>query len=115
MSLRGWSIAWEGEPRQRGKRDVVRASDACFEHSAAPHGNVRLPRRVVDGNRFRQPAYAANFDVDDPASAQFNCRLGITAVANRFIQANAGLDLLLQPPLALKVVPPERLLRHQQV
>src|SRR5260370_10923108 len=114
MSLRGWSIAWEGEPRQRGKRDVVRASDACFEHSAAPHGNVRLPRRVVDGNRFRQPAYAANFDVDDPASAQFDRRLRITTVADGFIQTNGGLDLLLQRGVVVKVVPPERLLDHQQ-
>ncbi len=70
---------------------------------------------VVDRDGFTKSANASNFDVDDLARAQFQRGLGVAPAMDGFIQADAGLELLLQPRMEVKIVMPERLLNHQQV
>ena len=62
-----------------------------------------------------ETAHAPHFHVDDPAGAQFDCGLGVARVVDGFIQAKAGLELLLQLRMEIKIVMPERLLDHEQV
>src|SRR5262245_10262131 len=58
-------VAGEYEIGEGGERDVVRASDAGFEHAAAPNGNTRSLRDVVNTLGFGKSAHTAQFDVYD--------------------------------------------------
>src|SRR6185437_1387748 len=67
----GRDIARERESRKRRESNVMRATDASFEHSAAPDGNASLSSHVVNFLCFGKAANAAEFNIDDPARAQF--------------------------------------------
>src|SRR5580704_4434630 len=91
------------------------ASDARFEHAAAPDRNLLGVADVVNLLGFAESSYTSNFDIDEAACAGLD-RNGRSAGADdRLIEANGGAQLLLQPGVIENVVIPERLLDHQQI
>ncbi len=91
------------------------ASDAAFEHTAAPDGDAFFLGGIVDGYGLTESSDAAVFDVDDAAGLHINGGQRITAVADGFIQADGRSDAFLQHGVVVEVVVPERLLDHEQV
>jgi hypothetical protein len=107
----GGNITGQCVTRQSGNCNIVCSTDAAFEHAAAPVGNVRAEAISLN----REPTHAAEFDIDDAACPEFNGRLCIACVADGLVEANPGLDLFLQFRVGVDVVPPERLLDHEEV
>src|SRR5207302_11080203 len=105
----------QGEIFKRGKRDIVAAADAGFQHATAPHWNAVFPGHVVHGNGLTEAAHAPDLDIDDAAGGQLDCSLSVAGVVNGLIQADAGLDLLLKLRVKVKIIMPERLLNHEQI
>jgi len=62
------------------------ASDAGFEHSAAPHG-ILCAADVMDFQRFGESAHATDLNVDDSASAGFDGEGSAARVDDRLVQA----------------------------
>ena len=52
---------------------------------------------VVDSDGLTESAHASKFDVDDLAGAQLQRGLRVAPAVNGFVQADAGLELFLQP------------------
>src|ERR1700723_977120 len=108
-------IAWQGEVFQRREGDVMGAADARLEHTAAPDWDAALLGRVVDGDGFGKSPHAAKLDVDDLAGLHLDGGQSVTAVVNGFVEADGGLQALLQQGVVEEVVVPEGLLDHEQV
>src|SRR6185503_387174 len=70
IAVAGRDIAGQNEIRKSGKRNVVRAPDAGFEHAAAPHRDSSGLRDIVNALGLAEPAHAPEFDIDDAACAQ---------------------------------------------
>ncbi len=60
-------------------------------------------------------ADAAEFYVDDAASAQFDCGARVFDVVNAFVETNWRFELALQRDVRINIVVAERLLDHDQV
>src|SRR5205085_11629934 len=107
-------ITGQAEVREGGKRDVVRASNAGFEHAAAPHRNTIALTDVVNGNGFAKPADPADLDIDDAAGAQFDGFLGVADGADGFVETNGCLQKPLQLCVLKNVIVPSRRLQYQK-
>jgi hypothetical protein len=94
--------------------DVVGTADAGLEHAAAPDGDPTLGRRVMDGDGLGEASYATDFDVDDAAGVHVDGGEGVAAVAYGFVEADRGVEALLQHGVEVEVVVPEGLLDHEQ-
>src|SRR5436309_12260846 len=70
---------------------------------------------VVDRDSLTETANAADFDINNLAGAEFQRGLSVAPAVDGFIQADAGLQLLLQSGMEVKIIVPERLFDHQQV
>ena len=91
------------------------AADAGLEHAAAPDRDAALFGGVVDGDGLGEAADAADLDVDDAAGLHVDGGECVAAVANGFVETDAGVEALLQHGVEVEVVVPERLLDHEQV
>src|SRR5215467_15221334 len=69
---------------------------------------------IVDTPGFRMPTHAPQLDIDDPAGAQLDGSFGVAGVTDAFVEADCGLDLLLQLGVHVNVVPLQWLLDHEQ-
>src|SRR5580700_7512802 len=69
VAFGGGDGSGQAEVLQRGKRDVVGAADAGFEHATAPDWDLLGVADVVDFHGFAETADPADFDVDDAACA----------------------------------------------
>src|ERR1700690_452386 len=63
---------------------------------------------------FGKTADASDFYVEDAAGANLERKIRIARVANRFIEADRGLDRLLQARMQIDFIVPQRLLNHEQ-
>src|SRR5579871_143735 len=72
-------------------------------------------RDVVNGDGLTEPAHAPHFNVDDLARPKLQCSLRVAPAVNGFVQADAGLELFLQPGVKVKIIVPEWLFDHQEV
>src|SRR5260370_22080169 len=84
----GGHIAGEAEFGKRRESDIVRASDAGFQHPAAPHGNTVALAEIVDAPCHGVAADAAKLDVYDLARAQFDGGACLLFRVNALIQAD---------------------------
>src|ERR1700730_3124509 len=108
-------VAWQNEVRQRGKRYVVRTTDARLQHPPAPHRNAVRHAKIMNLLGYRVPAHAPHLYVDDLARPQPDRRLGMLQRVNALVQANRRLQLPLQLHVRVQIIPTERLLDHHQV
>ena len=69
----------------------------------------------MDGNRIRESADTADLDVHDSTRSEFQRSFGVARTANRLVQANRGLELLLKTCMEVEVITPQGLLDHQQL
>ena len=58
---------------------------------------------------------AAQFDVDDSASAQLDCGAGMAGMVDAFVKADGGPDLRLYLRMRMDVIPFQRLLNHEKL
>ena len=91
------------------------ASDAGFEHSAAPVGDFLHRTYIMNFQSLGESANAADFYVNDAARSGFAGEGGAARVDDRLVQANRSTQLLLQPRVIVDVVVPQRLLNHQKI
>src|SRR5262249_18715763 len=77
IALAGGDVTGKNEIGEGGERDVVRASDAGFEHAAAPHRDARGLRHVMHTLGFGKATHAAQFDINDAAGPQTDGLLGM--------------------------------------
>src|SRR5580693_5684592 len=115
VAAAGGDVAGQSEIRQRGHGDVVRAADAGFKHSSAPHRDGFLLAKIVDAAGWGVAADAAQFHVDDFAGADFDGGAGVLDIVNAFVQADRSVELALQLGVGVDVVVAEGLLDHDQV
>src|SRR5437870_2950251 len=92
----------------------MRATDAGFEHAAAPNWKSALATNFFHSLRLRVPADAAQFHVYHAASAEFQRMFRVFSGAYRFVEANRRFDLLLQSRVIENVVVRQRLLNHHK-
>ncbi len=88
--------------------------DAGLQHAAAPHRDASLCRRIVDRDSLAEATHTAHLDVDDLAGLHVDGCQRVTAVTDRFVEANGCRNAFLQHGMEVKIVVPERLLNHQQ-
>ena len=93
----------------------MRAADTGFQHAPAPHRHVVSLADVVNLFRFSKSAYAADFDIYNPASPGFDGSGAIASVTDGFIQADGGTQLALKAGVVVDVIVPERLFNHEQI
>src|SRR6266581_7576951 len=105
ITFAGCHVAWKRKIWQRGERNIVRATNAGFEHAPAPHRNAVLLADVVNTPRCGEPANAAEFDIDDLARAQFHRRARLLFGVHTFIEANRSLKPFLKLDVAVEIVP----------
>src|SRR5713226_5572410 len=115
IAFAGRNIARHRVARQGRDGNVVSPPDATLKHAAAPYGYVAGEAQSLDLASARMTADTAQLDVDDAGSPEVQSGFRITDVANRFVEANRSLQLLLELCMIGDVVPPERLLHHQEV
>src|SRR5262249_21222458 len=108
-------VARQNEVRERGQCDIVRASDAGFQHTATPDGNARGLSDIVNSLRFPETRDAAQLDIDDAARAQTNGLLGMVRGADAFIEADRGFQLRLKRGVVDDLVMRKRLFDHHQI
>src|SRR5712664_2278177 len=113
IAFAGGNVAGQSVAGQGRDGDVVSATDAAFEHPAAPDWNAARQAERVDLPSAGVAADAAELDVNDARGAEVESSLRITGVANGFVEANRGLQLFLELGMVEDVIPPERLLHHQ--
>ena len=115
ITLAGGDVAGEREIGERGHGDVLRATDAGFEHAAAPDGDVVFLAEIVDAFGFMESADAAKLDVDDFAGAERDGGFGLFVGVDALVEADGGLEIFLDFDVAEEIVPAERLLNHHEV
>src|SRR5712664_1817735 len=115
IAFAGGNVAGQSVAGQGRDGDVANAPDAAFEHATAPDRNVARQAERLDLASAGVAADAAELDVNDARGAEVESSLGITRVANGLVEANRSLQLLLEPGVIENVVPPKRLLHHQQI
>jgi hypothetical protein len=93
----------------------VGAAYAGFEHATAPDGDVAGLAEIVNAASFVVTAYAAEFDVDNFASAESDGGFRLFVSVNAFIEADGSLERFLDFDVAEEVVPAEGLLDHHEV
>src|SRR5271155_3801858 len=69
----------------------------------------------MHGDSFAEASDTTDLDIDDAAGLHGDGCERVTAIADGFIEAYGGLEALLQQGVEVEVVPPERLLDHEQV
>jgi len=111
----GGDIAGQREVGQGRERNVVGTADAGLEHAAAPDRNAPLGGRVVNGDGFAEAADSPALDVDDAAGFHVDRGESVAAVADGLVEADGGVEALLQQGVEVEVVVPEGLLDHKQV
>src|SRR5256885_9447354 len=109
------NIAGQRVAGQRSDRDVVSAADTALEHAAAPNWNVAGEAERLDLAGAGVAADAAYLDVDDACSAEIQSSFSIAEMTDRLIEAQRSLQMPLELCVIGDVIPPERLLHHQEV
>ena len=66
------NIAGQTKTFKGRESDIMRATDAGFEHPAAPHRHAALATHTLRSFRFRMTANATEFDINDAARAYRN-------------------------------------------
>src|SRR5208283_5677847 len=69
----------------------------------------------MDGNGLGEATNASDLNVDNAASAQLQCSLGVAGTADGFVEAERSLQLPLKARVEVEVIAPKRLLDHQQL
>src|ERR1044071_483118 len=93
VAFAGGNVAGQHEVRQRRHRDIVRATDAGFEHAAAPHRNAGRLRYVVHLLRLGEAADAPQLDIDDAARPHANRLLRVVRRADALVETDGRLQL----------------------
>ena len=96
IALTRRNVAGQHEIGQGRQRNVVSASDARFQHAAAPDGNTVSLTEIVDTLGFGKSAHAPELDVDDAAGLKTNCLLGLMRRANTLVETDRRIELRLQ-------------------
>jgi len=96
ITLAGGNVAGQHVAGKSRSGNVVSAADAGLEHAATPGRNVLVEAISLNLARAAVAADAAELYVDDAASAECNGGLCVAKVLDGFVEADAGLDLLLQ-------------------
>src|SRR5437764_5227364 len=63
IPLAGRHVPWQREVGQRGKSNIVCATDARFEHAPAPHRDVALQADVVNAASRGEASHAPELDI----------------------------------------------------
>src|SRR5882672_4490193 len=114
VAFAGGNVARQGIAGEGSNGDVVGAADAGFEHAPAPNGNIFCEAVTLACACTGMAANAAEFYVDDARGAEFDGCGRIANVLDGFIEAERSLQEFLQFGMCVDVVPPERLLHHEQ-
>ena len=109
------NVAWQGEIRKRGHSDVVRSSDAGFKHATAPYRYGPCLANIVNSAGRRMPSDSTQFNIDDPAGANFDSSPGLIGIVYALIETDRRLDLSLERHMRKNVIPTQRLFDHHQV
>src|SRR5438045_4651656 len=91
------------------------APNAGFQHSAAPVGDSVPLGNIVHLDGLTEASNPTYLYIDDPAGMQFSSSFGIARVANGLVQADRGLELLLQLGMKIEIVVPHGLFNHEQL
>lgn len=67
ITAAGGDVPRQRETRQAGHGDIVRSSNARFEHASAPERDAVFQTDVVHLARAGVPTNSAQFDIHDPA------------------------------------------------
>ncbi len=89
-------------------------ANSGFEHAAAPRGYAAGEAESLDLASASVAADAAQLDVNDARGAEFERGFRIPDVADRLVKANGSSQMPLELCVVGDVIPPERLLHHQQ-
>ena len=115
VAAAGAGIARLGEIGQGSQVDIVGPPDPAFQHPAAPDRRAGRLGGIVDPAGFGQPAHPPDLEVDHPAGPDLEGFAGIGSREDRFIQAQGGAQLGLQPGVVDDVVVSQGLLDVIQV
>ena len=111
----GGDVAGERKVGQGGHGDVVGATDAGFEHAAAPIGDGIFLAEILDAFGLQVTADAAELDVDDFAGAERGGGFGLFVGVDALVEADGRLELLLEFDVVEEIVPAEGLLDHHEI
>ena len=90
-------------------------ADTALQHAAAPDRDIAGEAESLDFSGAGVAADAAHLDVDDARGAEVQSSFSIADVADRLVEAQGGLQMPLKFCMIGDVIPPERLLHHQEV
>src|SRR5262249_4235193 len=96
IALAGGNIAGEDEAGQGGHGDVVSATDAGFQHAAAPYGNLQGTAEIFNLAGFGVATDATKLDIDNAARIHSQCAFGVMSVMDGFVEADGRAELGLQ-------------------
>ena len=105
VALAGGNVAGQNKSGERRHSDVVRATYARFQHSAAPHRNISRTAYFFHAFGFAVSAHSTKFYIDDPAGAHLDGCARVLGIVNGFVQTNGSFDLWLQQRVVVHVVP----------
>ena len=91
VALARRNVAWQCVSRKRGDGDIVSASDAAFQHAAAPGWNILAEAVGLNLASIGISSDTTQFNIDDAASFKLNRGLRVPQLMNGLIEANPGL------------------------
>ena len=91
------------------------ASDARFEHAAAPDGNAVALTHIVHRSRFAVSSNSPQLDIDNATRADFDGLARIVRRVNRLIEADRSSDLALKLGMVDHVLVVQRLFEHHHL
>src|SRR5450432_2524449 len=115
IAFAGGDVAGQREIRKCGERDVVRASDARFQHAAAPHRHGGALAQIMNALRDAEAAHTAQLDIYNFARAERDGGPGLLFRVDALVETDGGVQFFLQLDVAVEIVPSEGLLDHHQV
>src|SRR5216684_509694 len=114
IALAGGDVAGQRVTGKGRGGDVVSPANTRFEHATAPRVDAASEAESLDLASASVAADAAQLDVNDARGSELQSSLRIAEVADGLVKANRSLQMSLELGVIGDVVPPERLLHHQQ-